>query len=99
MARARGWEGDADGLLGNVMGDTRRATSVTVVKAKAMCLLERLAHLGPVLMCHPKCILPLNSLSHSLHCSLKAPCTARMWSAMCELLLILGSVTLLVELT
>ena len=44
MARARGWEGDADGLLGKVMGDTRRATSVTVVKAKAMRLLERLAH-------------------------------------------------------
>ena len=33
MARARGWEGDADGLLGKVMGDTRRATSVTVVRA------------------------------------------------------------------
>ena len=47
MARARGWEGDADGLLGKVMGDTRRATSVTVVRAQAMCLLERLAHLGP----------------------------------------------------
>ena len=35
MARARGWEGEAVGLLGNVMGDTRRATSVTVVKTRA----------------------------------------------------------------
>ena len=35
MARARGWEGDDDGLLGKVMGDTKRATSVTVVEAKA----------------------------------------------------------------
>ena len=35
MARARGWEGDAHGLLGNVMGVTKRATSVTVVKTRA----------------------------------------------------------------
>ena len=47
MGRARGWEGDADGLLSKVMGDTRRATSVAVVRAQAICLMERLAHLGP----------------------------------------------------
>ena len=41
MARARGWEGDDDGLLGKVMGDTRRTTSVAVVRGQAMCLLCR----------------------------------------------------------
>ena len=29
------------------MGEVRRATSVTVVRLQAICLLERLAHLGP----------------------------------------------------
>ena len=43
MARARGWEGDNDGLLGKVMGDTRRITSVAVIRGQAMCLLEILA--------------------------------------------------------
>jgi hypothetical protein len=44
--RARGWEA-GPGELGKVMGDVRRAVSVVVVRAQAMCLLERLAHLGP----------------------------------------------------
>ena len=47
LGRARGWEGDVDGLLGKVMGDTRRATSVAVVRAQAICLMERLVHLCP----------------------------------------------------
>ena len=34
-------------MLGKVMGEVRRAFSVTVVRAQALCLLERLAHLGP----------------------------------------------------
>merc|ERR1719319_952480 len=29
------------------MGEVRRTMSVTVVRAQALCLLERLAHLGP----------------------------------------------------
>ena len=29
------------------MGEVRRATSVAVVRLQALCLLERLAHLGP----------------------------------------------------
>ena len=45
-ARARGWEG-GDGELGKAMGDVRRATSVTVVRAQALCLLERLTYLSP----------------------------------------------------
>merc|ERR1719500_540704 len=34
-------------MLGKVMGDTRRALSVTIVRANALCLLERLSQLGP----------------------------------------------------
>ena len=45
-ARAQGWEA-GPGLLGKLMGEVRRAMSVTVVRAQAVCLLERLAHLGP----------------------------------------------------
>jgi hypothetical protein len=45
-SRAQGWE-VGPGQLGKVMGDIRRAMSVVVVRAQAMCLLERLAHLGP----------------------------------------------------
>ena len=44
-ARARGWE--ADGDLGQIMGEIRRAVSVSVVRAHSLCLLERLAYLGP----------------------------------------------------
>ena len=46
MGRAQGWEAGPN-MLGKVMGEVRRAFSVTVVKAQALCLLERLAHLGP----------------------------------------------------
>ena len=35
------------GQLGKIMGDIRRALSVTIVRANAMCLLERLSQLGP----------------------------------------------------
>ena len=70
MARARGWEGDADGLLGKVMGDTRRATSVTVVRAQAMCLLERLtqADLSKGIVC----LFFVFLIAHSFGQSLKA---------------------------
>ena len=47
MGRAAGWEGDTDAFLGKVMGEIRRAASVTVVRSQAMCLLERLSQLGP----------------------------------------------------
>ena len=47
MGRAAGWEGAAEAMLGKVMGETRRAFSVVVVRSQAMCLLERLAQLGP----------------------------------------------------
>ena len=47
MGRAAGWKGEADGMLGKVMGEVRRAFSVVVVRSQAMCLLERLAQLGP----------------------------------------------------
>ena len=47
MCRAQGWEGGAEGLLGKVMGEVRRSFSVTVVRAQAICLLERLSQLGP----------------------------------------------------
>ena len=40
-------KGDPEGLLGKVMGEVRRSMSVTVVRAQAVCLLERLAHLLP----------------------------------------------------
>ena len=33
--------------MGKVMGELRRAASVCVVRAQAVCLLERLAFLGP----------------------------------------------------
>ena len=46
MSRAQGWEA-GPGQLGKVMGDTRRALSVTIVRANALCLLERLSQLGP----------------------------------------------------
>ena len=46
MSRAQGWEA-GPGALGKVMGEVRRAASVVVVRANALCLLERLAHLGP----------------------------------------------------
>jgi hypothetical protein len=45
-SRAQGWEA-GPGQLGKVMGEIRRALSITVVRANALCLLERLAHLGP----------------------------------------------------
>ena len=44
-ARARGW--DSEGDLGQIMGEIRRAVSVSVVRAHSLCLLERLAYLGP----------------------------------------------------
>ena len=47
LGRAAGWEGESDAMLGKVMGDTRRAMSVSVVRSQALCLLERLAQLGP----------------------------------------------------
>ena len=46
MSRAQGW-GAGPGQLGKVIGDTRRALSVTIVRANALCLLERLSQLGP----------------------------------------------------
>ena len=46
MSRAQGWEA-GPGQLGKVTGDIRRALSVTVVRANALCLLDRLAQLGP----------------------------------------------------
>ena len=46
MARASGWEA-GPGALGKVMGELRRGFSVAVVRGHALCLLERLAHLGP----------------------------------------------------
>ena len=36
-----------EGELGKAMGEVRRAFSVTVVRSNALCLLERLAQLGP----------------------------------------------------
>ena len=46
MGRSQGWEAGPN-MLGKVMGEVRRSFSVTVVRAQALCLLERLAHLGP----------------------------------------------------
>ena len=46
MSRAQGWEA-GPGQLGKVMGEIRRALSVTVVRANALCLFERLSQLGP----------------------------------------------------
>ena len=47
IGRAAGWEGAAEAILGKVMGEMRRAFSVVVVRSQAICLLERLAQLGP----------------------------------------------------
>ena len=48
LARSKGKEGGAGkGELGKVMGEVRRAMSVQVVRSQALCLLERLAQLGP----------------------------------------------------
>ena len=47
-ARSKGREGGAGaGELGKLMGEVRRAMSVQVVRSQALCLLERLAQLGP----------------------------------------------------
>ena len=46
LSRAQGWEA-GPGQLGKVMGEVRRALSVTVVRANALCLMERLSQLGP----------------------------------------------------
>ena len=46
-ARAEGWGGVGAEDMGQAMGEVRRATSVAVVRLQALCLLERLAHLGP----------------------------------------------------
>ena len=46
MSRAQGWEA-GPGQLGKVMGEIRRAMSVTVVHASATCLMETLCQLGP----------------------------------------------------
>ena len=46
MNRAQGWEA-GPGQLGKVMGEVQRALSVTVVRANALCLMERLSPLGP----------------------------------------------------
>ena len=39
--------GAGPGELGKVMGEVRRAMAVQVVRSQALCLLERLGHLGP----------------------------------------------------
>ena len=44
MGRAQGWEAGLN-MLGKVMGEIRRSMSVTVVRAQALCLLDRLAQL------------------------------------------------------
>ena len=46
-ARAEGWGGSEASDLGQAMGEVRRAASVTLVRLQAICLLGRLAHLGP----------------------------------------------------
>ena len=46
-ARAEGWGGVGAEDMGQAMGQVRRATSVVVVRLQALCLQERLAHLGP----------------------------------------------------
>ena len=46
-ARAEGWGGVGAEDMGQAMGQVRRATSAVVVRLQALCLLERLAHLGP----------------------------------------------------
>ena len=44
MGRAQGWEAGPN-MLGKVMGEVRRAMSVTVVRAQALCLLSRITFL------------------------------------------------------
>ena len=46
MGRAQGREA-GEGMLGKVMGETRRSFSVAIVRSQALCLLDRLSHLGP----------------------------------------------------
>ena len=46
MARSRGRISEGC-ELSKAVGDIRRAISVQVVRGQALCLLERLAHLGP----------------------------------------------------
>ena len=46
MGRAQGWEAGPN-MLGKVMGEVRRSMSVTVVRAQALCLLERPWARGP----------------------------------------------------
>ena len=47
-ARSKGKGGGASaGELGKAMGEVRRAMSVEVVRSQSLCLLERLAQLGP----------------------------------------------------
>ena len=47
-ARSKGRAGGAGaGELGKIMGEVRRAMSVQVIRSQALCLLERLSHLGP----------------------------------------------------
>ena len=46
ISRAEGWEA-GPGQLGKVMREIRRAMSVTIVGANALCLLSRLSQLGP----------------------------------------------------
>ena len=47
-ARAEGWGGAEASDLGQAMGEVRRATSVTVVRLQALCLLERLGDVDKV---------------------------------------------------
>ena len=42
-----GREGEAEELLGKVIGEVRRAFSVVELRCQAMCILERLAQLEP----------------------------------------------------
>ena len=46
LSRSQGWEA-GPGQLGKVVGEMRRALSVTIVRANALCLLERMSQLGP----------------------------------------------------
>ena len=47
-ARSKGREGGAGaGELGKVMGEVRRAMSLQIVRSQALCLLERISHVGP----------------------------------------------------
>ena len=46
LGRATG-EAPGPGELGKLVGEIRRSVSVCVVRAQAVCLLERLAFLGP----------------------------------------------------